>query len=568
MAKTKTTLKHKYEKPSLKKTKKHSHTYKPPTKPTKPNKRTKRTRRTKLKRNPKHKHKKTMKGGGNGKESAWSRLKEKGKAAVGAAGAFAFRTGTAAAAAGPAAAETDAGAAGTAAAEKVAAEKAAAAAAGKAEAVGKKKFTENEIIDITVDILVKILENYEKNDPKKLINFNKINTNVILNSFFVLVEQKYKNIQKQIIFNEIIADKMFNKNKNIKPETIADVNNIISRDVNNIISIYYKIIKPENKDQIKDILAKYLIKINDYKEQLTLSKATPAAAQASQQTVSSKGKGKASPQTVSKGKRKGNIIGIESEIETKMLDLLHIITQDPNPNDKYISDYLNMLTDNLPTKKENLKEYYDTFIKPFIKKLNNSKYEITKEDDKDKINNLRTNFKDEGIKTDNLDKFFEKMFEKEYNPRISLEITLINEIKQKYKEIINDTTNELKKKILTELTIKIDEGINKSETPLQQYLSDLIKDYNGNTNTQEKDFIILLIFEVYDRLYYIQTNTDIMSETKNILIEYSENNFNKDEKFIKELKQHPGLVLEILNTNTTLDEWAISPTYQFPTAFE
>jgi hypothetical protein len=67
MAKTKTTLKHKYEKPSLKKTKKHSHTYKPPTKPTKPNKRTKRTKRTrktKLKRNPKHKHKKTMKGGG------------------------------------------------------------------------------------------------------------------------------------------------------------------------------------------------------------------------------------------------------------------------------------------------------------------------------------------------------------------------------------------------------------------------------------------------------------------------------------------------------------------------
>ena len=46
MAKTKTSLKHKYEKPSLKKTKKHSHTYKPPTKPTKPNKRTTRTKRT------------------------------------------------------------------------------------------------------------------------------------------------------------------------------------------------------------------------------------------------------------------------------------------------------------------------------------------------------------------------------------------------------------------------------------------------------------------------------------------------------------------------------------------
>ena len=38
MAKTKTTLKHKYEKPSVKKTKKHSRTYKPPTKPSKPTK--------------------------------------------------------------------------------------------------------------------------------------------------------------------------------------------------------------------------------------------------------------------------------------------------------------------------------------------------------------------------------------------------------------------------------------------------------------------------------------------------------------------------------------------------
>ena len=566
MAKTKTTLKHKYEKPSLKKTKKHSHTYKPPTKPTKPNKRTKRTRRTKLKRNPKHKHKKTMKGGGNGKESAWSRLKEKAKAAVGAAGAFAFRTGTAAAAAEKVTAEK-------AAAEKVAAEKAAAAAAGKAEAVGKKKFTENEIIDITVDILVKILENYEKNDPTKLINFNKINTNVILNSFFVLVEQKYKNIQKQIIFNEIIADKMFNKNKNIKPETIADVNNIISRDVNNIISIYYKIIKPENKDQIKDILAKYLIKINDYKEQLTLSKATPAAAQASQQTVSSKGKGKASPQTVSsKGKGKGKGKAIESETEAAMLYLLNIITkEDSNPNDKDISDYLNMLTDNLPTKKENLKEYYDTFIKPFIKKLYALKYKITNEDDIVKIKDLSEPiFKDRTIKAKKLQEIIREIYSEGYEPRISFEINLINKIKQRYEENIKDqNTNDREKIILNKLTLKIVKAKqNNPRSPLQQYLSDLIKDYNGNTNTQEKDFIILLIFEVYDRLYYIQTNTDIMSETKNILIEYSENNFNKDEKFIKELKQHPGLVLEILNTNTTLDEWAISPTYQFPTAFE
>ena len=49
-----------------------------------------------------------------------------------------------------------------------------------------------------------------------------------------------------------------------------------------------------------------------------------------------------------------------------------------------------------------------------------------------------------------------------------------------------------------------------------------------------------------------------MLNTKNILIEYRENNFNKDEDIIENLKKHQRLVLETLNTDTKLDEWAIS----------
>jgi hypothetical protein len=426
-----------------------------------------------------------------------------------------------------------------------------------------------------------------------LINLANIKTTKDVHEFYKQDNANKRKLTNKLIKGLLYKGSMFGRGEDTGPIMLADLITTSSKFnpkmyrkfyENLQIGITYSKLYNHMIPQIKTLLISFFKKllsnrkeIDEIEKELVASATVKGKAGAGP-AGKGKGKGKApagaGAALTQKAKGKKKII----EIETTMLDLLNKITQNTNPNDRDISYYLNMLTDNLPTEK--FKKYYVKFIIPFIEKLHASKYEITNEEDKENIKDLYTNIRTKGIKAKKLDNIIREMLMKEQHISLAAtstststsgagagasaataqqtleEQTFIKKLRTRYNQFILDSKKKSGQYLLKKINVPGD-----GNKPLQNYLNELINDNNQDPYFQFH--IHIDIARVYIELNKIYDNPTISDPNMKIalqkLIDYTTQNWNRltdraTKRLLKDAIEGPKLT-----KHTSLEQWAISP---------